>query len=119
MLLCDRDLRQLLPQMQFETGDHRRPFNPQEQIQPCSIDLRLDRCFWEPKKPSWFPAIDFRDAQKGQVVSSRLWQRRWCKLGEGITVKPGRMILGRTLEKFTVPNGYAGKLEGRSTFARL
>jgi hypothetical protein len=29
------------------------------------------------------------------------------------------MILGRTLEEFTIPNGYSGKLEGRSTYARL
>jgi len=29
------------------------------------------------------------------------------------------MILGRTFEKFTIPNGYAGKLEGRSSYARL
>ena len=41
------------------------------------------------------------------------------KNGEGITLKPGQLLLGRTFEEFTIPNGYAGKLEGRSTFARL
>jgi hypothetical protein len=29
------------------------------------------------------------------------------------------MISGRVYEKFTIPNGYAGKIEGRSSFARL
>jgi hypothetical protein len=49
----------------------------------------------------------------------RLFPNRWLKQGEGITVKPGQMILGRTFEKFTIPNGHTGRLEGRSTFARL
>ena len=46
MLLSDRDLHGLLPQMNFETDDTSRPFEPGSQVQPCSIDLRLDRVFW-------------------------------------------------------------------------
>jgi deoxycytidine triphosphate deaminase len=119
MLLSDHDLHDLLPQMNFETDEHQRPFRPEEQIQPSSIDLRLDPCFWIPKKPYWHKGIDFRDPAHGAVANQRLFQRRRLRLGEGITVKPGQMILGRTFEKFTIPNGYAGKLEARSTFARL
>jgi hypothetical protein len=34
-------------------------------------------------------------------------------------VKPGQVVMGRVYERFTVPPGYAGKIEGRSSFARL
>jgi dCTP deaminase len=119
MLLSDRDLNALLPQLAFETDEHQRPFVPADQVQPCSIDLRLDRCFWLPKKPYRRGRIDLRNPAQGQIDIQRLFPRHWFRLGEGITIKPGQMILGRTFEKFTIPNGYAGKLEGRSTFARL
>jgi deoxycytidine triphosphate deaminase len=119
MILSDRELHALLPQMAFETDEHQRPFRPEEQIQPCSIDLRLDRCFWVPKRGSWRHGIDFRRTTQGEIDIRRLFPSRWLRLGEGITIKPGQMVLGRTFEKFTIPNGYAGKLEGRSTFARL
>jgi hypothetical protein len=39
--------------------------------------------------------------------------------GETITIRPRELLLGRTLEEFTVPNGYAAQLTGRSSFARL
>lgn len=105
--------------MNFETEDHQRPFKPEDQIQPCSIDLRLDRCFWVPRRPRWRGGINFLNSAQGEIDVKRLFQNRWLRLGEGITVQPGQMLLGRTFEKFTIPNGYAGKLEGRSTFARL
>lgn len=119
MLLSDRDLHALLPHLAFETDEPRRPFVPADQIQPCSIDLRLDRCFWLPAKPYGRGKVDFRNPAQGQINMQRLFRRRWLRMGEGITLKPGQMILGRTFEQFTIPNGYAGKLEGRSTFARL
>ena len=52
MILADKSLRELLAEMQFETAEHQRPFKPDEQVQPCSIDLRLDRFFWEPRQPT-------------------------------------------------------------------
>src|SRR5205085_4347843 len=36
-----------------------------------------------------------------------------------IVLKPSEMLLGRTYEIFTIPKDHAGKLEGRSSFARL
>lgn len=119
MPVSDRDLRELLPQLAFETAEHQRPFRPDEQIQPCSIDLRLDRFFWVPKRARWHRAIDLRNPTPGPLEIQRLFPSRRLRLGEVITVRPGQMVLGRTFEKFTIPNGYVGKIEGRSTFARL
>src|SRR5258708_5439679 len=119
MLLSDNELHALLPEMAFETDEHLRPFKPEDQIQPCSIDLRLDRCFWLPKKAYLRGSIDFRNPAQGQMDMQRFFPSRWLRLGEGVTIKPGQMVLGRTFERFTVPNGFSGKIEGRSTFARL
>ncbi|MEW4568736.1 dCTP deaminase [Tautonia sp. JC769] len=118
MLLSDGDIRQILSQLEFETDDNRRPFKPDEQIQPASIDLRLDRCFWFPLR-SHRNKISFLSVSLSELEMQRLFERRWFRLGERVTLKPGELVLGRTYETFTIPNGYAGKLEGRSTFARL
>jgi deoxycytidine triphosphate deaminase len=119
MLLADKELRALLPKMAFETDDHRLPFKPDEQIQPCSIDLRLDPCFWVPQRARWCRALDLRNLTQGELAMKRLFFSRRLQSREGFTLQPGQMILGRTFEKFTIPVGYAGKIEGRSTFARL
>jgi deoxycytidine triphosphate deaminase len=119
MLLSDHDLRAVADQMGFETEEHQRPFDLDQQIQPSSIDLRLDRCFWLGRKATFSCVLDLRKLAQGQVDMRRHFKTRWLHEGEGITIKPGQMILGRTFEKFGLPNGYVGKLEGRSTYARL
>jgi dUTPase len=47
------------------------------------------------------------------------WRQAYLKPGESLTLKPGQFVLGRTYEKFSIPEEYAGKLEGRSSFARM
>jgi deoxycytidine triphosphate deaminase len=100
MLLSDRDLRALVNQMSFETAEHQRPFSPEDQIQPCTIDLRLDRCFWRTRKPVQRGAIDLHRAGLGELEMRRLFKTEWLHEGEGITVRPGEMLLGRTFEKW-------------------
>ena len=39
--------------------------------------------------------------------------------GDSHTLKPGQIVMGRIYERFRIPPGYAGKIEGRSSFARL
>ncbi|WP_435016523.1 dCTP deaminase [Tundrisphaera sp. TA3] len=118
MLLCDSDILALLEAMSFATEDAKRPFKPDEQVRPASIDLRLDRCFWIPRKAHG-KSISFLGPALGHLDTQRLYRKRWMRLGEGISLKPGELILARTYEIFTLPNGFAGKLEGRSSFARL
>ena len=118
-MLSDRDLHGLLSQMDFQTDEPARPFEPKKQVQPCSIDLRLDRCFWRPRRPKGRATLDLRQPQAGQIEVSRLFRSHWCSAGEGIALAPGEMVLGRTFEKFTFPNGFAGRIHGRSSYARL
>ncbi len=40
-------------------------------------------------------------------------------MGDTITIRPGTAVMGRIYERFRIPPGYAGKIEGRSSFARL
>jgi deoxycytidine triphosphate deaminase len=118
-MLSDHDLREMLPQFAIATDDRSQPFQPEVQIQPSSIDLRLDRCFWRPRKPLRGRILDLRLSGSGSIDMARLFVAHWSNAGQGITLKPGEMILGRTFEKFAIPNGFAGQIHGRSSYARL
>lgn len=116
MYLSDRDLRSILPEIAFQTSDPTLPFDPDEQIQPCSVDLRLDGVFW--RQVSRRP-IDLRRSKLLEMSPRRHWVRIDLKPGQCVTLQPGEMLLGRTFEAFSIPARYAGKLEGRSSFARM
>jgi deoxycytidine triphosphate deaminase len=53
------------------------------------------------------------------MVPRRHWRKILLGAGESIKLRPGEMILGRTFEAFSIPRSCAGKLEGRSSFARM
>ena len=83
------------------------------QIGPGSVDLTLGN--------------DFRTFRKGTEIYhikddsnfEDLTEPILIPKGEFITIDPGEMILGITQEKITLPNNIAGRLEGRSRFARF
>jgi deoxycytidine triphosphate deaminase len=54
-----------------------------------------------------------------EIQPRRYYKRTRLGLGETITIRPSELLLGRTLEEFEIPNGYAAELTGRSSFARL
>jgi deoxycytidine triphosphate deaminase len=116
MYLVDSQLEALLPELDFDTPDPAHPFLPTEQIQPCSIDLRLDSVFWRHRRGR---PIDLRHARVADLHPRRHWRKIVLSSGQSVRLKPGEMILARTFEQFTIPRGYSGKLEGRSSFARL
>lgn len=116
MYLCDRDINILLPKMNFECENPFLQFDSNRQIQPCSIDLRLDCVFWRNKKGS---TIDLRKPKLMEFSPSLNWKEIILEEGECITLKPGDFILGRIYEVFTMPPGNAGKIAGRSSFARM
>ena len=108
MYLADCDIRALLDQIQFETNDAARPFNIEAQLQPCSIDLRLDATFWRQHART---SIDLRKSKLLEMVPRRHWRKILLGAGESIKLRPGEMILGRTFEAFSIPRSCAGKLE--------
>ena len=46
MYLCDKDIKLKLPELDIETSNSEFPFEPEVQIQPCSIDFKLNNVFW-------------------------------------------------------------------------
>jgi deoxycytidine triphosphate deaminase len=126
--LSDRDIKALLPVLDIETEHPAHAFDADEQIQPCSIDLRISNHFWKPSRRRYWgrrplrpgrPAIDLREAHMNDLDPRRDW--RPVVLGEGDveTIRPGQMLMGRVYERFAIPSTCAGKIEGRSSFARL
>src|SRR5580698_456054 len=116
MYLADRDIKRLLPEIAFQTDDSAHPFVAEDQVQPASVDLRLDSLFWVQKSTR---PIDLRRSKLLELSPRRHWLKKRLHWGEGITLQPGEMLLGRTFEKFTIPRQYAGKIEGRSSFSRM
>lgn len=116
MYLCDKDLRELLPEINVRTEEGADPFQPDEQIQPASVDLRLSAVFWRPLRRF---TIDLRRPRLLEVSPRRYYRKVVLDRGETIVIRPSELLLGRTLEQFSVPNGCAAELIGRSSFARL
>lgn len=127
MYLSDREIKALLDDMEIEGPLEVHPFKA-EQIQPCSIDLRVSNIFWKPSRRGRFSArllhrrsyaIDLRHSKAHDLDPRRDWKK--IELGEGdvTTIQPGHVLMGRIYERFRIPPGYAGKVEGRSSFARL
>ena len=77
MYVADGDIRQLLSELNFATENDRRPFDPDEQIQPASIDLRLDCVFW-------------RSGRREQLISVTrgFWNYRLVAIGPSSSCAP-------------------------------
>jgi deoxycytidine triphosphate deaminase len=126
MYLSDRDIRELLPELEFETRHPNHPFDADEQIQPCSIDLRLSNVFWRRRRVLWLrkwlrrgPTVDLRRSHMQEIDPRRDWRKVDLLDNESVTIRPGQIITTRIYEHFRIPPGYAGKVEGRSSYARL
>lgn len=117
MYLSDNDIQIILPQLNIETNNIDHPFSELEQIQPCSIDIRLSNVFWLPVSRK--TTIDLRRSSLVEISPRRHWKRITLQPHECITIKPGETLFGKTYEKFSIPANCAGKLEGRSSFARM
>ena len=94
MFLHDTELTKLLPDLDIET-EGRRKFDPASQIQPCSIDLRLDQCFWMPRVPFYRASIDLLNVRGGETDMLRMFRRKWFHAGDRIRLGPGEMVFGR------------------------
>jgi deoxycytidine triphosphate deaminase len=127
MYLSDRDIKTLLPEMRLHCPEPAHQFDEAAQVQPCSVDLRIAGVFWKPsRRRLWWRrlmrrdvAVDLRRSQIHDLDPLRDWKRVELKEGETLTIRPRQAVMGRIYERFRMPEGYAGKIEGRSSFARL
>jgi len=114
--LSHKDLIDILPLLSISTSLPEHPFAT-EQVKVCSIDLRCDRVFWIQRRVPG--TLDLASTSLMESSPRRHWIRKEISLGHAIKVRPGEMILGRTYERFQIPPTHAGKITGRSSYARL
>jgi dCTP deaminase len=125
MYLVDREIRSRLAQLNIGTRYPDVAFDETTQIQPCSVDLRLDTRFWELRsrivsfRPWRRTVIDLRHSHIDEVAPRRHWRQIDLQPGEAIDIKPGRMVLGRIYEELSVPDDCAGKIEEGSGLGLL
>src|ERR1035438_5751634 len=72
MYLADRDIKALGGELNLEGPNPDHPFDPDNQIQPCSIDLRISNVFWRPsrRRRLWRRLLPWRDRKSTRLNSS-------------------------------------------------
>ena len=106
MILSNKDVESLLKRGVIRITPQPKP----EQIGPGSVDLTLGNEFWV-----------FKHSVKGKAFElDKIDLETFTKkvVADKITLEPGDLVLGKTLERITLPNNIAGHLEGRSRYAR-
>jgi dCTP deaminase len=109
VILSDRDLRERLKRGDLVV----EPLSdPDLQIQPASIDLRLANSFVV-FRSSRLACLDPRD------IPDDATQRIEVSEGEPFVIHPGDFVLGSTLERVKIPHDLVARVEGRSSLGRL
>lgn len=111
MILTDKDIETRLDasQIRFEPEIDRL-----RQIQDASVDLRLSPLLRIPRDRTAV-AIQPTDER----IPAELYGDEYEMQDDGFVLRPNRLVLGLTYERITLPLDLAGRLEGRSSIARL
>ena len=111
MILSDRDLRARLDKGDFVVD----PLDdPELQIQPSSIDLRLSSTFVIYQLPH-VPCIDAREPSTVDQYTEAVEIAQ----GDAFVLQPGEFALGSTYERVEIPPDLVARVEGRSSIGRL
>lgn len=99
MILSDKDFRK-------EVKKHNivEPFI-EKNLQPCSLDLRLDKSLLIPRKDR---SYNLNEEIKNTKVEAN-----------GYILKPGEFVLGSTKEWVNIPEHLTGSIEGKSSIGRM
>ena len=89
------------------------PFEPKKQVQPCSIDLRLDSHFYRFKD-----GIDSFDVRNLKDIDNYIESFHVDDL-QPIAIPAGSVLFGQIYEQIRLPPTVSGKIVGRSRCARL
>ncbi|MFQ6105529.1 MAG: dCTP deaminase [Candidatus Hydrothermarchaeaceae archaeon] len=110
MILSDRDIRKHLEEGRIVITPLR---DPELQIQPSSVDLKLGRSFKifrQTKKAYIDPVKDKVDDYTQDII---------LKKNENFILHPGEFVLGSTEERVELPDDMVARVEGRSSLGRL
>jgi dCTP deaminase len=106
-VLADRDIRSRL-----ESGSVVIDPYDEDDLQPSSIDLHLDRSF-RVFRNNRYAFIDVREAQPDLTEMVTVGQ------DEAFILHPSEFVLGQTLEWVELPADLVARLEGKSSLGRL
>jgi len=111
MILSDVDIRRRLSDgdLVVEPLD-----DPELQIQPASVDLRLGREFLEFQRTN-IPCIHPNSEQEVDEYV----EETHVAAGEEFILHPGDFVLGTTKERVEIPPDLLGTVQGRSSLGRL
>lgn len=88
--------------------------NFEEQLGPCSLDLHLGNSF-KIFKVSRYPFIDLKNG----VNVDEMMEEVVIKDGGSFIIQPHDFVIAITKEEITLPSNIMGRLDGRSSLARL
>ncbi|MYF27148.1 MAG: dCTP deaminase, partial [Acidimicrobiia bacterium] len=107
MILSDRDIKAAIEEGRIEID----PFESAN-IQPSSVDLRVDNIF-RVFENHLYPFIDPRTAQPD------LTQERSVPTDGRFILHPGKFVLGATSERIRLADDIVARLEGKSSLGRI
>lgn len=112
MILSDRDIKEALRKGYIGIDPL---LDPELQIQPSSVDLRLGNEFRLFK----YVEMPFIDPGNKGTMNAEITELKCIKDDEKFIVHLGDFLLGTTLEYVKVPVDMVARLEGRSSMGRL
>jgi dCTP deaminase len=107
VILSDRSLREAIAAGQIVI----EPFEP-DNIQPSSIDIRVDRYFRVFRNHT-SRVIDVKENQEDLTELVEISE------DDCFILHPGEFVLGATAERLSVPNDLVARIEGKSSLGRL
>lgn len=124
MYLSHKELEAISSNIFTTVDEDPSPFSPDDQIRVCSVDIRVSNGFWIMKKQRALfrkkrRVIDLSFTATFELSPTRLWERKTIQPNGYIDLKPGEMVLGRTHELIKMPKDIVGKINTRSSYARM
>jgi|Wag4MinimDraft_13_1082653.scaffolds.fasta_scaffold00006_22 dCTP deaminase len=121
MILSDNTIKSLLKNERLVVD----PIDEENQIQPASIDLKLNNSF-KILKPTKFERdeleyLTFAGAEKPYTEAIRMDKSNKFEeiTGHRVIIKPHSFVLASTKEWIELPNYISGAVEGRSSVGRI
>lgn len=111
MILSDRDIKKYIKEgkIKIKPGP-----DFEEQLGPCSIDLRLGNSFKSFKRAE-FPFIDL----KTEISMEKIMSEIKLSPDQPLIMQPGDFIIASTQETIEVPSDLVARIDGRSSLGRL
>ena len=107
MILSDRSIREALASGRIVV----EPLDARD-VQPSSVDLRLDRYFRVFRNDTT-PFIDPKEPQEDLTEIVEMSE------ANAFILHPGEFVLGSTVERVVLPDDLVARLEGKSSLGRL